>query len=145
MTHDDLVARESIRDTLAIAARAGDHLLVEDYVGCFTPDGVLEYGDVMRNAGRERIRAWIERAKRHEAKRGLMRHNVTATCITLNGDTGTPESAEVQSYYHVYSDIGPDHFGWYRDIFAPHKGRWLLEHRIVGVDWISPQSRLARK
>jgi hypothetical protein len=141
MTLEELIAREAIRDTLAIAARAGDHLIVEDYVGCFTPDGILEFGDRLHNAGHDEIRAWVESAKRHEAKRGLMRHSVTATQIALDGTQG----AHVRSYYHVYTDIGPDHFGWYDDRFAPHGARWLIKHRIVGVDWVSPQSRFARK
>ena len=145
MTHEELAARESIRDTIALAARAGDHLMVDDYAGCFAADGVLEYGEVMHHAGREAIRAWIARAARHADKRGLVRHNVTATVITLHGPPGVPDSAEAHSYYHVYSDVGPDHFGWYHDRFVPEDGRWLLARRTVGVDWVSPNSRIAKR
>ncbi|MFC3172629.1 nuclear transport factor 2 family protein [Novosphingobium bradum] len=143
MTLEELIARESIRDTLAVVSRAGDHLDVEAYVGSFTPDGLLEYGTRLHNAGREAIRAWMEGARRHADKRGLIRHNVTSTCIELTGPVGAPTGAQVRSYYHVYTGIGPDHFGWYEDRFEPCEGRWLLAHRAVGVDWVSPESRFA--
>jgi hypothetical protein len=46
----------------------------------------------------------------------------------------------VLSCYTVFSDIGLDHFGRYRDRFVPVGDRWLIAHRIVTMDWRSPQS-----
>jgi hypothetical protein len=141
VTLEELLVREAIRDTLAIASQAGDHLDIEAYVGCFASDGILEYGDVLHKQGHAELRAWLQRAKAAEAKRGLLRHNVTSTRIEVQGT----DAATARSYYLVYTDIGPDHFGWYNDSFVPHEGRWLFKRRLVGVDWVSPQSWLARR
>ena len=42
MTLDELLARESIRNTMASYTLAGDRLRAEDFVATFTEDGVLE-------------------------------------------------------------------------------------------------------
>ena len=66
MTVDELLARESIRHTLASYNMAGDRLRVDDFIAVFTEDGILESEgvpekDAFRNVGRDEIRAWMTR------------------------------------------------------------------------------------
>ena len=43
----------------------------------------------------------------------------------------TPERALVCSYFTVFTEIGLDHYGRYRDIFVPvDDDQWLIEHRL---------------
>jgi hypothetical protein len=137
MTLEELMAREQIRDTIAAVSHAGDGLDLDEYVAAYTEDGILQFRDFV-NQGREAIRKWIGRGIRAREKNPthFVRHSVTSTRIKLVA----ADRAEVYSYYHVYSHAGPDHFGDYRDVFEQCGDRWLIKHRIVGLDWVSPQS-----
>lgn len=42
MTIEELLAREAIRKTMAKYTVSGDRLKAEDYVSCFTEDGIME-------------------------------------------------------------------------------------------------------
>lgn len=147
MTHDDLLAREAIRDTLARYTMAGDRLKADDYAACFTEDGVMEaeHADparAFRYEGRAAIRAWQARwrertlagEKVHAAS--FARHQLTTCQIDLTG----PETARARTYWIAWTDIGPDHSGYYLDTFRKVGERWLIAHRTVREDWRSPAS-----
>jgi hypothetical protein len=56
----------------------------------------------------------------------------------------TPERALVSSYFTVFTEIGLDHYGRYRDVFVPaDDDQWLIEHRLVSTDWRDPNSTMA--
>ena len=64
MTLDELLARESIRQTLATYNIFGDRVRVDEFLTAFTEDGVLEFGgerqgERTRHEGREAIRGWM--------------------------------------------------------------------------------------
>lgn len=147
MTHEDLLAREAIRDTMARYTMAGDRLKVDDYAACFTEDGVMEaqHADpdmAFRYEGRAAIRAWQARwldaaqagTRVHAAT--FARHHLTTSQIDLTG----PETASARTYWTAWTDIGPDHAGYYLDSFRKVGDRWLIAHRLVREDWRSPQS-----
>jgi hypothetical protein len=46
----------------------------------------------------------------------------------------------VASYFTVFTEIGLDHMGRYRDRLVPVGGRWLIAHRFVSTDWRAPGS-----
>jgi hypothetical protein len=143
MTIEELLARESIRDTLAQYNMAGDRFQVENFVGVFTEDAIFEAGDT-RMQGREAIRAWLTGAKRAPGdvpRVKFVRHNLTTCLIKVTG----PQTAEARTYYVVFTDIGPDHCGYYVDQFRSVDGRWLISHRKVRQDWQSPDSIFARQ
>jgi ketosteroid isomerase-like protein len=137
MTLDEMMAREGIRDTIALVSHAGDRLDIATYVAAYTPDGVLEFRQHQQK-GRDAIREFMERgaASRRANRAHFFRHNVTSTRIQLVA----ADLAQVYSYYHVYSQVGPDHFGDYRDTFQKHGDRWLIKHRLVGLTWVSSAS-----
>jgi hypothetical protein len=52
----------------------------------------------------------------------------------------SPEEATVASYFTVFTEIGLDHMGRYRDRLVPVDDRWLIAHRFVSTDWRAPGS-----
>jgi hypothetical protein len=146
MTIDELLARESIRQALVGYTMAGDRLRVEDFVAVFTEDAVLESdgvpeSDAFRYEGREAIREWMARWRSsagatqvHRAT--FVRHHLSTSQIELTG----PDAANARTYWTAYTDIGPDHCGYYIDVLRKSGERWLIAHRRVRLDWRSPQS-----
>jgi hypothetical protein len=142
-----MIAREAIRDTLATYNVSGDRLKVGDYAACFTADGVIEaeHRDLamaFRYEGREAIRAWqqrwLDQALAGEAvhRASFARHHLTTSKIDLTG----PSSAKARTYWIAWTDIGPDHAGYYLDTFRKVGDDWLIAHRLVREDWRSPNS-----
>jgi 3-phenylpropionate/cinnamic acid dioxygenase small subunit len=147
MTLDELLARESIRETMARYTMGGDRLKVEELVAAFTPDAVLESEgvpeqDAFRYEGHEQIRAWLSRwsggtgGAASGPRASFVRHHLSTSQIELTG----PETAKVRTYWVAYTDIGPDHCGYYVDQFRKTGEAWLIAHRKVRLDWRSPDS-----
>jgi len=147
MSIDELLARESIRHTMASYTIAGDRLRADDFVAVFTDDGVLESEgvpeqDAFRYQGRDAIREWITRWSRSSEASGsppqatFVRHHLSTCLIDFTG----PDTAKARTYWVAYTDIGPDHCGHYIDKFRKMGDRWLIEHRKVRLDWRSPAS-----
>jgi hypothetical protein len=141
----ELVAREQIRDTIARYNHCGDRGRFDEMVEQFLPDGVLELADFdERHAGRAAMRTFFAGVAasfgaptRPDAH---LRHFVTNTTIVVTD----PATATADSYFLVVTESGPDHWGRYRDRFAPHDGRWLLAHRTVRTDGWAPHSAFRR-
>ena len=146
MTIDEMLAREAIRQTMAAYTMAGDRLREEDFIAVFTEDAVLESegvpdSDLFRYEGRDAIRAWISRwrgpeaaARTHQAR--FVRHHLSTCHIELTG----PGTATARAYWVAWTDIGPDHAGYYLDEFRNQDGRWLIRHRRIRRDWQAPDS-----
>jgi hypothetical protein len=139
VTLDDLLAREAIRDLIVRYTIAGDHLRVDEFVACFTDDAVMESERVVperlfRYESRAEIRAWQERwlagdGGTHGAT--FVRHHLSTSKIDLTG----PDAASGRTYWVAWTDIGPDHAGYYLDSFRKVDGEWLIAHRRVRLDW----------
>jgi hypothetical protein len=147
MSVDELLAREAIRQTMAAYTMAGDRLRVEEFVAVFTDDAVLESegvpeADAFRFEGRAAIGGWLMRwrrppdAERRTHQATFVRHHLSTSQIELTG----ADSARARTYWTAYTDIGPDHCGYYLDQFRKVDGQWLIAHRRVRMDWRSPQS-----
>lgn len=147
MTLEDLLAREAIRDVMARYNMAGDRLKVEDYAACFASDGIMEaqHADpafAFRYEGRDAIRAWQERwlertlAGERVHAASFARHHLSTSQIDLLGQ----DRAKARTYWVAWTDIGPDHAGYYLDEFCKEEGHWRIAHRRVREDWRSPQS-----
>lgn len=139
----ELVARECCRDTLAQYSHAGDRFLLDEFAGAFCEDGVLDIRGSEPVTGRAAIIARFggpaasatardaARAQPADAVRRVVRHNVT----NIRFESVTPDEAIVSSYFTVFTKVGPDHMGRYRDRFVPVGERWLIAHRFVSTDW----------
>jgi 3-phenylpropionate/cinnamic acid dioxygenase small subunit len=147
MTLDELLARESIRKTMANYTMAGDRLRVDDFTAVFTEDAVFESEgvpdtDAFHYEGRDAMREWLSRWTRpggaaqrtHQAT--FVRHHLSTSQIELTG----AQTARARTYWVAYTDIGADHGGYYLDTFRKTGDEWLIAHRKVRMDWRSPES-----
>ncbi len=144
----ELTAREACRDTLAQYTHAGDRYLLEEFASAFCEDGVLEIRGAAPLQGRaaimERFGGTGEATRVRQAAgavddgrpRRVVRHNVT----NVRFEAVSPTEATVASYFTVFTEIGLDHMGRYRDRLVPVGERWLIAHRFVSVDWRSPDT-----
>ncbi len=147
MTLDEVVARESIRQTIANYTVAGDTRTRELFHGQFAEDALFEFAGFaplpgFRHEGIEAIRgmtaAWVKLPVEDPTMRSasFIRHNLTTCDIRLTG----PNTATARTYFVVFTDIGPDHAGVYADNLVRQGERWLFAHRRITLDWRSPES-----
>jgi hypothetical protein len=138
----ELAVREQVRDTLARYNHAGDRGQLEELSRCFMPDGILEVKLLDRRwetQGRAGIvTALSGRAGAEPPPHRFVRHHVT----TVRIQDLTRERAGASAYFVVYTALGADHWGRYRDILSPLDGEWLFAHRRVTVDAAAPWSYL---
>jgi hypothetical protein len=141
----ELVIRESVRDTVFAYADAGDRLRLDDLAATFTETGVLEVADRWRAEGRDAIRRALARPAPDPGtteggpprrRPSYVRHFVT----NLRFLSVTEAEVRATAYFQVITDVGPDHWGRYRDVLAPSEGRWLFRERYVRVDGGAPGS-----
>jgi len=150
MDQKELLDRESIRKTLAAYTMAGDRLRVDDFVATFTQDAIFESQGVakektFRYEGRDAIKAFISSWGRgaddahpvHQSK--FIRHHLATCKIDLTG----PDTATGRTYWVAYTNIGPDHCGYYVDEFRRVGDLWLIAHRKVREDWMAENSLYA--
>jgi hypothetical protein len=143
----DLTARERIRDTLARYNWSGDSLRLDELSQSFREDGELELRGRDPVRGRAAIFELLGGAvaapnaiAQASGVKRIVRHNVT----NIRFFQVTPDEARVACYFTVFTEIGLDHYGRYRDVFVPVGGDWLIRHRFVSTDWTAPNSTIAR-
>lgn len=143
----ELCARERIRDTLAQYNWSGDAMRLPELAAAFCDDGVLEVRGTEPVRGRAAIVDYLggavaapNAAAFESSVKRIVRHNVTNIRFT----EVTPDEARVSCYFTVFTEIGLDHYGRYRDVFAPVGDDWLIRHRFVSTDWSAPNSTMAR-
>jgi hypothetical protein len=146
MTVDEFVARECIRQTMVNYTIAGDRLRTDDFIAVFTDDAVLESegvaeSDAFRYEGRHAIREWMQRwraapSEGSDRRATFVRHHLSTSQVEFTG----PDIARGRTYWVAYTDIGPDHCGYYIDEFRKTDQAWLIAHRKVRLDWRSPNS-----
>jgi len=148
MDLEELLAREGIRRTMARYNAAGDRLQLEEFVAVFTEDAVLESegvdeADRFRFEGRAAIGGWLSRWSESPVDADLaapratfVRHHLSTCDISVTG----PDTATARTYWTAYTDIGPDHCGYYLDAFRRVGQDWLIAHRRVRLDWRSRDS-----
>lgn len=137
------VARERIRDILARYSWAGDSLRLDEFAETFCEDGELQLRGDEPVRGRTAIVAFIGGVATSDAPASgpprIVRHNLT----NIRFLEVTPQHARVASYFTVFTDIGLDHYGRYRDTLVPVGEKWLIRHRFVSTDWAAPNSTMA--
>jgi SnoaL-like protein len=128
-----LADREAIRDVIGRYAHAADSGRFEDLAALFDVDGVLEVDGGLRSVGRAAILEFVSGVRDRSSSGGVpqyVRHHTTNTVIDLTG----VDSAEAASYFLVFSDVGADHWGRYRDRLVRTAGGWRFAHRRVRTD-----------
>lgn len=140
----ELEVRESVRQTLADYTAATDGFALDALAACFTADGVLQFSGGEPLTGRSAIKAGLSAQldSSQPARRPMpthVRHHVSS----IRFGHVERERVEVTSYFAVYTDIGLDHWGRYRDVLVPRDGRWLFASRKITVDAFSANSLMA--
>jgi hypothetical protein len=144
MRPDELAAREAVRESIARYAHAVDHGKFDDAAACFSEEGVLEVRGVSRHEGRAAIVEMFKGAGRKLAStstKAFIRHHVSSISIDVDVTSGR---ATATSYFFVLTEIGPDHWGTYRDelLRDDTSGNWLFSERNVTVEGRSAPSRM---
>jgi ketosteroid isomerase-like protein len=133
----ELAARESIRETVASYAHSADSGRFAELASLFAPDGVLEVGGEPPLVGRDAIRGFLEGVGsqlRAVSTVPMIRHHVSNLTISV----GSPTAARGACYFLAVTEHGVDHWGRYRDDYAPDGDRWLFAHRTVRTDGTTP-------
>jgi hypothetical protein len=140
----ELTAREAVRDTVSRYAVSGDRFRLDELAACFTASGSLTVKGRSSAQGREAIVRMLGGGGGGTADRPadaprrpgfFVRHFVTNLCF----ESVRPDRIESTAYFLVLTELGPDHWGRYRDVFVPAAdGRWLLESRLAAVDAGAP-------
>jgi uncharacterized protein (TIGR02246 family) len=141
MTPDELVAREAIRDLIALYNHAGDRGRLDELVACFAEDGAMELEGEPRLVGRAAIHAHLSGVVSRLAQktqRATLRHHVSSVRIVVHDAA----HAEAWSYFSAFTEIGLDHWGRYADRLLRSGSEWLFALRRVRVDGASPGSRM---
>ena len=145
----ELVAREQCRDTLAQYSHAGDRYQLDEFAGAFCEDGVLEIRGQSPLVGRAAIVERFGGATAAQQAQGVaaearaaggVRRVVRHTVTNVRFEAVSESEVTVASYFTVFTQIGLDHMGRYRDRLVPVGDRWLIAHRFVSTDWRAPDS-----
>jgi SnoaL-like domain len=149
----ELSAREACRDTVAQYSHAGDRYMLEEFAGAFCEDGILEIrgqeplrgrAAIMERFGGATVAQQARRSAAQARGTGSPRRVVRHTVSNVRFEVLRPEEAVVASYFTVFTEVGLDHMGRYRDRLVPVGERWLIARRFVSTDWRSPDSTFAR-
>ncbi|WP_319435665.1 nuclear transport factor 2 family protein [Mycobacterium sp. RTGN5] len=136
----EIAVRESVRQTLADYTAGTDRFRLDDLAQCFAPHGVLDFTGGEPMVGPAAIAAGLGAQMGGSPARPTplthVRHHVSSVLFSAV----TSERVEVSSYFVVFTDVGVDHWGRYRDVLVPVEGRWLFSSRRISVDGYSALS-----
>ena len=134
----ELAIRELVRQTLADYTAATDAYDLALLTSCFTAEGSLEYTRAAAAlVGRNQIE-WGLRAQLSGSgpRPTYVRHHVSS----IRMSRVERDRVEASSYFVVFTDVGADHWGRYRDVLVPVDGKWLFASRKIRVDGFSDKS-----
>lgn len=131
---DLLLQRLEIQDLYTRYFDALDNGPDEQWVNCFTDDGVLETPTLgVLGAGHAALAAWIRSYHESWKKGEQRRHMLTNLAVDIQGDSAT--GGCYLTAYHCKADkakLGV--VGYYRDRLVKLNGAWRFSHRLVVVD-----------
>ena len=137
----ELLARESIRDTMARYSIAGDEFDVDAYLACFIEDGIMEFAEFPGQGhvlleGKAAIRKFVEgffgalKSGKSAVPGKFMRHHLTSSRV----DFEDADNATAKTYALYADDSGVNTSGIYTDRFRKVGERWLIARRKWAVD-----------
>ena len=129
--------REQIRELYARYAQTIDNARYDEWLECFTEDGVFESSRFGRHAGQEGLRRFTAIYK--ESLGGAKPiHMMTNISISVNGDRAT--GGCYLAYFHCKDEKGAlSAVGHYTDSLRKVNGEWKFESRQVAIDGALPE------
>lgn len=124
--------REQIRELYSRYAVFVDASQFDDWVNCFTSDGVFESPVMGTFAGHEALRRFTGQYEASWAGGGV-RHMMVNVSFDIDGDTATGTCGLI--YFKVHD--GKSEYlltGGYRDTLRKVDGEWRFTHRKVYID-----------
>jgi uncharacterized protein (TIGR02246 family) len=128
----ELASREEIRQLISRYCTAADTGRLDEVAGLFTVSGHIDFRGA-QHVGADGIGAMFAesgRRLRGNMPPGRLLHTVSTTDISLLSD----DTAKAISYFTVFSGLGADHWGRYRDELMVADGRWRFAARVITVD-----------
>jgi len=147
MTNDEATAHQEIIQTLNRFNSYADRGMSQSR-NSFADDIVFEFqganpGENLRLEGKEDFGKFVKGLRDGSIKHSeagmppeYFRHHLTTCHIELTG----PDTADVRTYFTVFTAIGPDHCGVYNDKWRKTDGRWLIAERRPRTEWRSSES-----
>jgi len=128
-TADD---REQIRELYARYAFTIDHGPYDEWVKCFTTDGVFDSPRLGRHEGHDALLKFTAMYK-NSAGDAHVRHMMTNVTFRIEGDRGM--GGCYLTYYHVKNGKATlEAIGRYQDELRKVNGEWLFQYRRVYID-----------
>jgi 3-phenylpropionate/cinnamic acid dioxygenase small subunit len=124
--------REQIRELYARYALYVDASRFEDWVNCFTEDGIFESSSFGKHAGRDALRKFCAAYKESWAG-AQVRHMMVNVSFDIHGDHAHGCCNLI--YFHIKN--GKTELaavGGYKDELRKVNGEWRFAHRQVYVD-----------
>lgn len=128
-----LVARGEITALLVEYVHCADTGRTDRMLELFAPEAVMEATGSAACHGRGEIRDYFERAGRSARtlmSKPYLRHHLSSVHIELDGAA----QAHSTSYFLALTDIGPDHWGRYRDTLRYDGSAWFIWHRRLQLE-----------
>lgn len=131
---------EAIRHLLTSYVFHGDRGELEELVALFAPDGILEMGKV-HCEGQAQLLDWLRSARPYgdgetRPKASVVRHHLT----TMHIDLHAAMEASALTYFQTLTDVGLDHYGYYKDALVRIDGAWKFARRMVRIQWRAADS-----
>ncbi len=131
----ELLVREGVRQTLSSYNYAGDRGDLAGLAATFADDGELVL-DGAAPRGPAAIEAHLAAILPTQPRPSHVHHQVAAIhFIAVEAD-----AAETSAYFTVFTDVGADHWGRYRDRLVRLDGAWQFARRQVVVMGFAPGS-----
>lgn len=133
---NELLARESIRATMAKYTIASDFYDTDRYLSCFADTATLAFEyfpgiGPLELIGKPKITEFASNlftkinTKSFKLYGGFSRHHLTSCAIELCSGS----EANALTYCLVFNESGAAHTGSYKDLFQKINGDWLIVHR----------------
>src|SRR5262245_25737648 len=141
ITHEELAAREEIRDCLYRSARGVDRHDPECIMSAYHDDAIADNGEVIGP-----VAAFAKAVGGMHAAWDAHQHHITTVLIAFD----TQEIASVETYWVMTArEKGTGNLfmggGRYLDRCERRKGRWAIAERLSILEWVQnpPMSREA--
>ena len=129
----ELVDKAGIREVMMRYARGIDRRDMDLIASTFTSDAYAKYGE-RESCGRDDI---VSALRSSTSRFDRSTHSMGDQQVSISGDT-----AEVETYaidYLLYTVDGKQYQAVgglrYEDKMVRHDGGWLVQHRVLQIDW----------